>query len=201
VVVIALTAGLLLYQRHVIRRTGSLLVRAEAIHYTSDVAIHVGIIISLLLSGLGGMTWVDSAFACGVAAYLSWSAQGILGESVGILLDRELSDDERHNIRNLALSHPEVKQVHDLRTRSAGAQIFIQLHVEMNPDLPLRDAHHYAEETIDLILAAYPGAEVQVHEEPVGMPRHRSWCGGAGQDALAPGHLTANAAPSERPYA
>ena len=187
VMVIAMTSGLLLYQRQVIRKTGSLVVRAEAIHYMSDVAIHLGIIISLLLSGLAGMTWVDSAFACSVAAFLSWSAKAILGESVGILLDRELSDDERHNVRNLALSHPEVKDVHDLRTRSAGAQIFIQLHVEMNPDLPLRDAHQYAEETIDLILAAYPGADVQVHEEPVGMPRHRSWCGGAGQDAQTSG--------------
>jgi ferrous-iron efflux pump FieF len=178
--VIVLTGGLLAYQRHVIRLTGSLVVRAEAIHYTTDVVIHVGIIISLLLTGLAGMTWVDSAFALGVAVYLALNAKTILGESVGILLDRELSDAERHKIRDLALSHPEVKGVHDLRTRSAGPQIFIQLHVEMNPDLSLHDAHRYTEETIDIILAAYPSAEVQVHEEPVGMSRHRSWCGMTG---------------------
>ena len=185
--VIVLTGGLLAYQRHVIRMTGSLVVRAEALHYTTDIVIHAGIIVSLLLSGLAGMTWVDSAFALVVAVYLAWNAKAILSESMGILLDRELSDDERRKIRDLALSHPEVQGVHDLRTRSAGAQIFIQLHVEMNPELSLHDAHQYAEETIDLILADYPSAEVQVHEEPVGLPRHRSWCGGVGQHSgLAP---------------
>ncbi|CDK99562.1 zinc transporter [Magnetospirillum gryphiswaldense MSR-1 v2] len=178
--VIVLTIGLLIYQRHVIRKTGSLVVQADAIHYAADVMIHVGIIFSLLLSDLAGVFWVDSAFACGVAFYLVWNAKTILSESVGILLDGELPDNERHKIRDLALSHPEVKGVHDLRTRSAGPQKFIQLHVEMNPNLSLRDAHRYTEETIDLILAAYPDAEVQIHEEPVGMPRHRSWCAEAG---------------------
>jgi len=179
-VVIVLTGGLVLYQRHVIRLTGSLVVRADSLHYATDIVTHLGIIASLLLSGMVGTVWVDPAFAVGIACYLIWNAKGIFGESLAIILDCEISVEERHKIRDAALSHPQVHGVHDLRTRSSGAQIFIQLHVEMDPDLSLRDAHRYAEETIDCILVAFPNAEVQVHEEPVGMPRHRSWCRKAG---------------------
>ncbi|MEO5336091.1 MAG: cation diffusion facilitator family transporter [Magnetospirillum sp. WYHS-4] len=178
--VIVLTGGLVLYQRHVVRLTGSLILRADSVHYSTDILTHLGIILSLALSGLGGLLWVDALFALGIAIYLAWNARSIFIDALGALLDRELCDEERHKIRNLALSHPEVHGVHDLRTRSSGDRLFIQLHVEMAPDLPLRDAHRYAEETIDVILAAYPNAEVQVHEEPVGMPRHRSWCRQAG---------------------
>lgn len=178
--VIFLTGGLVLYQRHVIRLTGSLVVRADSLHYSTDIVTHTGIIASLVLSGMVGAVWVDPAFAVGIALYLVWNAKGIFVESLGIVLDRELTIEDRHKIRDIALSHPQIHDVHDLRTRSSGRQIFIQLHVEMDPDLPLRDAHRYAEETIDRILAAFPDAEVQVHQEPTGLPRHRSWCQKAG---------------------
>ncbi len=178
--VLALMIGLALYQQHVIRLTGSIVVRADSLHIKADVMMHMGVILSLLLSSFGSITWADSAIALFIAAFLAWNGMGIFTESMGILLDRELSDDERHKIRDIALSHPDIYGVHDLRTRSSGEQIFIQLHVEMKPDTPLSDAHQFVEEAVDSILEAYPNAEVQVHEEPVGMPRHRSWCRKAG---------------------
>jgi len=178
--VVALMGGLVLYQQHVIRLTGSLVVRADSLHYKADVMMHIGIIVSLLIAGVGGVAWVDSAIALVIAVYLAWNAKSILMEALDVLMDRELSDEERHHIRAIALSHPEVHDVHDLRTRSSGDQLFIQLHVEMAPAIPLRDAHQFAEEVIDSLLEVYPNAEVQIHQEPVGMPRHRSWCRGAG---------------------
>nr|CAV30750.1 Cation efflux protein [Magnetovibrio blakemorei] len=178
--VIVLMVGLVAYQQKVIRLTGSLVVKADSLHYKADVMMHVGIVVSLLIASAGGVAWIDSVIALIIAAYLSWNAKEILGEAISILLDHELSDEVRHQIRNIALSHPCIHDVHDLRTRSAGDQIFIQLHVEMDPDLSLKDAHRFAEEAIDKILEVFPNAEVQVHQEPLGMPRHRSWCRKAG---------------------
>ncbi|CAK0743773.1 ferrous-iron efflux pump FieF [Gammaproteobacteria bacterium] len=89
-IVILLTGGLVLYQRHVIRLTGSLVVRADSLHYATDIVTHLGIIASLLLSGMVGAVWVDPIFAVGIAGYLIWNAKGIFGESLGIVLDREL---------------------------------------------------------------------------------------------------------------
>ncbi len=178
--VLILLTGLALYQQHVVRLTGSIVVRADSVHIKGDVLMHLGVIISLLIGSMGGIPWADSAIALCIAAFLFWNAKGIFNESLGILLDRELSDEERHKIRDIALSHPHIHGVHDLRTRSSGERMFIQLHVEMAPDIPLKDAHSFAEEAIDSILETYPNAEVQVHQEPLGMPRHRSWCREAG---------------------
>lgn len=181
--VIILLLCLITYQQHVIRRTGSLVVRADALHYKGDVMLHLSVAVSLWLSGTWGITWADPVFALGIVVYLLWSAKGIGAEALGILLDHELPDVERHRIREIVLSHPEVLNVHDLRTRTSGARKFIQLHVEMAPEITLRAAHRFAEEAIDLILQAFPNAEVQVHQEPLGEPRHRSWCREAGVQA------------------
>lgn len=178
--VIVLTSGLVLYQRHIIRLTGSLVIQADSIHYATDIVTHLGILASLFFSGMMGATWIDPTFAVGIACYLIWNAKEIFSESLGIILDRELSIEERNKIRDTALSHPQVHDIHDLRTRSSGGQIFIQLHVEMDPDLSLRAAYGYSEEIIDRILEVLPNAEIQIHEEPIGMPRYRSWCQKAG---------------------
>jgi ferrous-iron efflux pump FieF len=180
VLVIAMIIGLVLYQQRVIRLTGSIVVRADSLHYKADVMMHGAIIISLLLTGRLGIEWADSAFAFGVALFLLWGAKGILIEALNILVDRELPEEERLRIRGIALSHPEVQDIHDLRTRSSGERVFVQLHMEMAPEIRLSRAHEAAEDVIDGILEVYPDAEVQVHEEPLGMPRHRSWCGGQG---------------------
>ena len=180
VLVIVMMVGLVLYQQRVVRLTGSLVVRADYLHYRADIMMHASIIVSLLISGVLGIAWVDAVFALAIAAFLLWGAKDIFIESFNILSDHEFPDEERHRIRDLALSHPQVHDVHDLRTRSSGEKAFIQLHIEMDPDINLTMAHQFTEEVIDKILAVYPDAEVQIHEEPVGAPRHRSWCRRAG---------------------
>ncbi|MFN3077432.1 MAG: cation diffusion facilitator family transporter [Alphaproteobacteria bacterium] len=180
VVSLALTGGLVLYQRHVIRLTGSTVVRADSLHYRTDMLMYVGVIVSLLFSGIRGIGWADPVIALAIAAYLAASAKGILVESTEMLLDKELPIEDRRRIHAIALAHPSVRAIHDLRTRLSGENVFIQLHAEMDGDLPLIASHQYTDEVIDLILEAYPNAEVQVHQEPIGMPRHRSWCHKAG---------------------
>ncbi len=171
----ALMGGLVLYQNRVVRLTGSIVVRADALHYKADVLMHVGIIASLSLGDALGAWWLDAACALAIALFLAWGARGIFKQSLAILLDREIPDADRKRIRAVALAHPKVQDIHDLRTRSSGDRAFAQLHLEMNGAMTLDEAHRVAHEVIDALERELPDTEVQIHQEPAGDPRDRTW--------------------------
>jgi ferrous-iron efflux pump FieF len=160
------TLVLLAIQRHVIRLTGSTAIKADSLHYATDLVTNLSTIAALALA-LAGWNGADPLFALAIAIYISYSAFGIGREAVGLLMDRELPEDVRERIRDLAFSRPEVLGVHDVRTRQAGHQYFVQLHVELDDDLPLREAHAVADAIEAAIAGAFPGAEVIVHQDPV----------------------------------
>ena len=159
------TLALLIFQRHVIRVTGSTAIRADALHYTTDLLTNVSIIIALLLSGYG---WygIDALFALGIAAYILHSAWRIGHEAFQLLMDRELPDDQRQRIRHAALAHGRVRGVHDLRTRRSGHDIFIQMHLELDDELSLFDAHGIADEVEASIREIHPEADILIHKDP-----------------------------------
>lgn len=169
---IVLTLGLVLFQRHVVRRTRSVAIEADSMHYTGDVLINTSVIISLILASWGGFTWADPAFAVGIALYLLYTAWTILRTALSLLMDKEFDEPDRLNILGLARDHPEVIDAHDLRTRSAGQQSFIQLHLEMDRNLPLWKAHDIADQVEQRIHQAYPHAEVLIHQDPAGETEH-----------------------------
>ncbi|MDD3449114.1 MAG: cation diffusion facilitator family transporter [Gammaproteobacteria bacterium] len=162
---IAATAVLVAIQRHAIRHTGSTAIRADSLHYLTDLLANAGIIIALMLSMLGWQG-VDPLIAILIAAYIFWSAWGIGREATHVLMDRELPEAVRERVTALALGHPEVRGVHDLRTRQSGLVKIIQLHLELDAWLPLREAHAMAKQVEREILAAYPEADVTIHQDP-----------------------------------
>ncbi|MCU0767315.1 MAG: cation diffusion facilitator family transporter [Gammaproteobacteria bacterium] len=168
VMVFAILATLVLLgiQRRVIRLTGSTAIRADALHYATDLVTNISTIAALTLAVFG---WhgADPLFALAIAGYILYSAFDIGREAVELLMDRELPDDMRERIRALAYARPEVLGVHDLRTRQAGHQYFVQLHLELKDDLPLREAHAAADAVEESIRRAFPNAEVIVHQDPV----------------------------------
>ncbi len=159
------TLALLIFQRHVIRVTGSTAIKADALHYTTDVLVNVSIIIALLLSGFG---WpgIDALFALGIAAYILYSAWHIGQEAFQLLMDRELPDEQRQRIRQAALAHGRVHGVHDLRTRRSGHDIFIQMHLVLDDELSLFDAHEIADEVETSIREIHPEADILIHKDP-----------------------------------
>lgn len=167
---ILVTLALVAFQAHVIRRTGSLIVSADSLHYKGDLLINLSIIASLVLTGWFDFPLADPVFALGIAAYLLWNAKGIGGEALDMLMDRELPDEERRAILALARAHPGVLGVHDLRTRAAGPIRFIQMHLELDGDTRLAEAHEIADAVEAQIEAAFPGADVIVHQDPHGIP-------------------------------
>lgn len=174
---ILLTAILVLFQRHVVRKTGSLAISADRLHYIGDVVVNGGVILALVLTKALGWTLIDPIFGGIVAVYILYIAWSIARSSLDMLMDRELPDEERQRIRGIALAQPQVKALHELRTRASGPSIFIQFHLEMDGGMSLYEAHRVADQVEGEILAAYPGAEVIIHEDPTGIVERRKTFG------------------------
>jgi ferrous-iron efflux pump FieF len=168
VISIAATIALVFYQRHVIRQTKSVAISADSLHYTGDLLVNMGVIAALVLAGRFGLLAVDSVIGLLIAGFIGYSALSIVRTSYDQLMDRELPDSERARIREIAISHKEVRAMHDLRTRASGTNLFIQLHLELDPQLRLVQAHDIADQVEDEITQAFPGAEVLIHQDPVG---------------------------------
>lgn len=171
---IILTLGLVLFQRWVVRRTNSLAIGADALHYRSDLLVNFGVIGALLLSTEFGWRLADPLFAIGVAIYILYSARQIFSASFNLLMDRELPEEDRARIKTIAVAHPSVISIHDLRTRYSGTQAFIQFHLELDGNLTLIDAHTIADAVMRDVQRAFPNAEVLIHEDPHGIPEARA---------------------------
>ncbi|ACR70933.1 CDF family cation-efflux pump FieF [Edwardsiella ictaluri] len=159
------TLALVTFQRWVVRRTQSQAVRADMLHYQSDVLMNGAILISLGLSWYG-VARADALFALGIGAYILYSALRMGYDAVQSLLDRALSSEERHQIIRIVREHRGVLGVHDLRTRQSGPTRFIQLHLEMDDTLPLVDAHAIADGVEHDLLQHFPAADVIIHQDP-----------------------------------
>ncbi|GAB4341357.1 MAG: CDF family cation-efflux transporter FieF [Desulfobulbaceae bacterium] len=167
---IALTLALLLFQHHVIRKTGSTAIRADALHYGTDVLTNLGTIIALVLAGYG-FPLLDPVIAIVIACYIFYSAWKIGMDAVHMLMDRELPPEVRERIREIAQAPAQVKGVHDIRTRRSGQTIIIQLHLELDDDIPLVRAHGVGKAVEKEILRAWPEADVIIHQDPVHLLR------------------------------
>ena len=170
---ILLTAGLIGFQRFVIRRTGSIAIQADSLHYRSDLLMNLAVIAALLLVEATGWPIVDPLCGLGVVLVLLYGAVAVARHALDMLMDRELPAEVRKRIRHLALGHPKARDVHDLRTRRAGSDVFIELHLELDGGLDLEQAHAITDEVEARIRAAFPEADILVHQEPAGLADER----------------------------
>jgi ferrous-iron efflux pump FieF len=172
-IAIAITLALVLYQRGVVRRTGSLVISADELHYRSDVILNGSVIVSLVASGMLGWPYADPLFGIAIGLWIIYGAWQVAKKAVGQLMDRELPDADRARIRAIALAHPAVTAVHDLRTRASGPTAFIQVHIEMDGGMALAEAHRVSDEVEAQLLAAFPRSEVMIHQDPAGIEEPR----------------------------
>ncbi len=168
VIIFAIVATLLLLaiQHYVIRRTGSVAIRADSLHYRADLLSNTAIIVALLLAEQG-VAGADPLFALGIALYILWSAWQIAQDAFNHLMDRELPEGQRARIAAIVNEHPDVLGMHQLRTRLAGRTPFIQLDLELNGGLTLDRAHRIGAEVERSLLAEFPSADVTIHQDPV----------------------------------
>ena len=168
-IAIAATLALLGWQARVIRRTGSLAVRTDHLHYRSDLALNLAVIAALALDQYAGLRGADPLFGLGIALWLAWSAWGASQEAVEQLMDKEWPEEKKAHFLAVVARHPELKGVHDLRTRTSGNRDFVQFHVWVDPAMTVRHAHQVMDEVEAKLLAEFPEVEILIHPDPEGL--------------------------------
>jgi ferrous-iron efflux pump FieF len=161
-----LTSGLVLFQRYVVRLTGSVAIAADSLHYQTDLYTNLGVLISLLLVRQLNMPWIDVVVALMIIIYIVITSIRIALQAFDVLMDRELPDAIRDQIFMIAEAHSKVLSVHDLRTRTSGAHLFIQMHLEMEGSLSLQEAHDAGFMVAEEIRRQFPNADIIIHHDP-----------------------------------
>ena len=169
-----ITGLLVLLQRHVVRRTGSIAIKSDQAHYASDFIVNFSVIAAFVLSAQFGWWWIDPAIGLAIAVFIAITALKIGKDALDMLMDREMDEAERTRIKEIVRGHPEVLNLHDLRTRAAGRDKFIQFHLELDGALSLSEAHRISDSVESEIRAAFPDAEVIIHEDPAGVVEQRA---------------------------
>ncbi|MBM10035.1 MAG: divalent metal cation transporter FieF [Magnetovibrio sp.] len=163
---IGVTVCLVVFQSFVIRRSGSLVIKVDSLHYRGDILINASVLLSIFLASEVGFLYADPIFAVAIAGYILFCAWHIGSHALDMLMDHELPDEERAKIESIVLEQDGVKGLHDLRTRASGTSVFIQMHLEMDGDLALREAHEIGDRVERVVEKAFPSAEVIVHQDP-----------------------------------
>lgn len=167
------TIALILFQKYVTKRTASQAISADSAHYTVDVLTNISIIISLVVVKLFQISWFDTLTAFVISSYLLKNAYHLASDAVKILMDAELSDEIRLNIMNIVKESPFAKGIHDLRTRDLGGTYMFEFHLELDGELSLYAAHDLTDLIEEDILAAYPNAQIIIHQDPAGIKEER----------------------------
>ena len=162
-----LTFLLIMWQRFVVTQTNSIAVAADSLHYKTDLLTNIGVLLSLFLANTLNAHFIDWIVAVLISAYIFKTSYEIGKVSFDMLMDRELPDVVVKQIIEIAWQNKNVKGVHDLRTRSSGQRIFIQMHLDVDGMLTLRDAHEIAEEIEQNVIAIFPNADVIIHQDPI----------------------------------
>ena len=169
VIAIVATFALLAWQRYVIRRTGSLAIRTDNVHYKSDLFLNLAVIAALVLDQYLGFAQADPLFGLGIALWLAWGAWQAASEAVDHLMDREWPEERREAFLEVLKHHPEIRGAHDLRTRTSGMHDFVQFHMAVDPRLTVAEAHNLMDEVEAMLAREFPGVEVLIHPDPEGL--------------------------------
>jgi ferrous-iron efflux pump FieF len=167
-VAIAVTFGLTSYQRRIVARTGSVAIETDHVHYQSDLLLNLSVIVALAADQYLGLRSADPLLGIAIALWLAWGAWRASRRAIDQLMDKEWPEDKRRRFVEVAARHPELKGLHDLRTRTSGAHDFVQFHIWIDPKMSVEEAHRVTEEIEAKLEAEFPGTEVLIHLDPEG---------------------------------
>jgi ferrous-iron efflux pump FieF len=168
-IAIAGTFVLLWWQRYVIRKTDSIAIKTDNVHYQSDLFLNLGVIAALVLDHYLGVAGADPLFGLGIALWLGWGAWRASSDAIDHLMDKEWPDEKREQFLAVLARHPELRGVHDLRTRTSGVHDFAQFHAMVESDMTVAEAHRIMDELEERIEGEFPGVEVLIHPDPEGL--------------------------------
>jgi ferrous-iron efflux pump FieF len=167
-VAIVFTIALITYQRYVVKRTGSVAISTDRLHYASDLMLNASVIVALALDQFAGLTGADAAFGLLIALWLLWGAWSASSHALDQLMDREWPDDLRERFLAAAKEYPELEGLHDFRTRTSGTHHFAQFHVWVPGDWTVQEAHDSMDRVEEELRARFPATEILIHLDPEG---------------------------------
>ena len=168
-IAIAATLALLAWQRFVIARTNSVAIKTDNVHYQSDLFLNLAVIAALVIDQYLGFSEADPLFGLGIALWLAWGAWRGASEAVDHLMDKEWPEERRDAFLEVLGRHPDIRGVHDLRTRTSGMHDFVQFHMAVDPKLSVVEAHDLMDEVEARLAKEFPGVEVLIHPDPEGL--------------------------------
>jgi ferrous-iron efflux pump FieF len=168
-VAIAATFALLAWQRYVIRRTQSIAIETDHVHYQSDLLLNIAVIAALALDQYGGIVGADPLFGLLIAVWLGWNAWQASQKAIRQLMDHEWPEDKRERFLEVMARQPDLRGVHDLRTRTSGNRDFVQFHVWIDPAMTVREAHKVMDDIERRLHAEFPDVEILIHPDPEGL--------------------------------
>ena len=167
-VAIIVTLALTRYQRSVVRRTGSIAIGADRIHYESDLFLNGAVIVALALESYAGIAGADAVFGIAIGLWLLFGAWRASVDAIDQLMDKEWPEAKRRRFVEVAARHPELIGLHDLRTRTSGAKDFVQFHIWMDPQMTVLESHDVVERLEKELAEEFPGTEILIHVDPEG---------------------------------
>jgi ferrous-iron efflux pump FieF len=168
VAAIALTFALISYQRYVVRRTGSLAIGTDRLHYASDLLLNGSVIVALVLDQYANLAGADALFGLLIALWLLWGAWSASSHALDQLMDKEWPDELRERFLAATREYPELAGLHDLRTRSSGTHFFAQFHVWVPAEWTVQEAHDRLDRVEEQLQERFPGTEILIHVDPEG---------------------------------
>ncbi len=165
---LVMTVALVWIQTRVLSRASSVAVSGDRAHYIADVASNVVALVGIAAAALLHEPWIDAVAGLVVTAWLVWGAVTVFRQASVELMDAELPDEARADIRARAGDDPRVRGVHQLRTRASGPYIHIQMHIDLAPDISLEAAHEVVVAAEKRVLEVFPAADIIIHPDPDG---------------------------------
>ncbi|MBB4633723.1 cation diffusion facilitator family transporter [Sphingosinicella soli] len=165
---IAVTLALVSYQRFIVRRTASLAIDADRMHYQSDLLLNLSVIAALVLDAMLGLRGADPLFGVFIALWLAWGAIKTARHALDMLMDKEWPEEKRERLKALVCAVSGVEGIHELKTRHAGHTDFIQFHIWVDPQITVQAAHDIVDIVEACVLNAFPGSDILVHVDPSG---------------------------------
>ncbi len=162
-----MTTALVLFQTYVTRKTKSLVIAADRLHYAGDILFNLGVALAFVLSSYWGLVYADAVIAIIIALVVLWSNRVIGIRAFNNLMDREMPDSEKEAILALVEASPSVRGHHNLKTRYSGVKPFIQFHIDVDAGLNFREVHAITDQLEHALMEAFPGADVIIHPDPV----------------------------------
>lgn len=160
-----LTLILISYQKYVIAKTNSTAIKADSLHYKTDILVNFLVIVSFLSAIIFDADIIDPILALIVSIYIFKSAFEVGRHAFDKLMDKEFSEEERSQIIDCIKSNKDAKGFHDLKTRNSGVKPFIQFHLELDGSISLLDAHRISDDIEMKILKFFPHAEILIHQD------------------------------------